>query len=1159
MLPMVRLPLFAFWVLVTTAAAQSSAADVEWFEKTVRPVLAERCHGCHGAERQRSGLRLDHISSVLRGGSNGPAIEKGDPDSSRLLRAIRYDDVTLRMPPKGRLPDAEVAILEEWVRRGAPWPDEPLPSKANDDEGFDLAERRESHWCWAPLSKPSTPPIADKLWARSPIDAFVRNRLELDGLKPGPEADRSVLVRRLSFALRGLPPTAEEVNAFVADESDDAYEEVVDRYLASPRFGERWGRHWLDLMRYAESYGHEFDYNIAYPWEYRDYIIRAFNEDVPYDQLVREHVAGDLLTEPRRNPDRGFNESVLGTGFWHFHQATHAPVDVRMDEAEKIDNQIDVLSKTFLGLTVSCARCHDHKFDAISTADYYALSGYLQSSRRQVAHLDVNGEIEKASKSLDALRAKAGSAVADLRFPEQAARYYEAGKRGLALAPPDRGKREAEELKQRALSAGKYRPQPWKGLSGDQHMHWTGGAPGATLELTLPVPEAGRYRIELGLTSAPDYATVRIKLDEKVIKEKDLYHKNVRSTGPLKCGEHHLSAGDHGLLFEITGANEKAVKNYMVGFDWVRLIPVEGSEAALSELAAEYKLELGELRAWMDAAASPPHHPPIPRDEDVVFADSRKDGFRSWMLTGQAFTRAGGWYGDGPRGRVAHPTLDSRLRSHRHQGAARSPTFTITKPHVLYRIAGENAKVRLIIDGYMMNVHNPLLFGGIAFDVRTGGRWRWHHQGSDVRNYIGHSAYIEVLDDGDGWVALDQVLFSDHGPPAEGDARDLANPAAYAAGASDPVLADWGLRFGIMEGADVLTPLAEQWRQTGQAVPRAMRALAMCDGTPEDEYVFIRGKHQNKGPFVPRRFLEALGGARPSSEGSGRLDLADAMMNADNPLPARVMANRIWHHLFGVGIVPTVDDFGVLGSPPTHPLLLDWLASTFREDRWSVKRLIRRIVLSSTWRMDSRVTDPAAEKQDPSNELLHRMRVLRLQGEAIRDGILSVSGRLDTTMYGRSVDQHLTSFMTGRGRPGRSGPLDGNGRRSIYVAVRRNFLDPFFLAFDGPMTHTATGRRSVSNVPAQALAMMNHPLVAQEAKRWAEKATATESDPAERVRSMYLRALSRHPDADELNRVQGWLKEQAGSRQDRDWKNDLDTWADLAHVLYNSKEFLFVR
>ncbi|MEE2713684.1 MAG: DUF1549 domain-containing protein [Planctomycetota bacterium] len=1156
--------LFLF-LLGSVVSAQPPSADLDWFEKNVRPLLAENCFGCHGPKRQRAGLRVDHLSTILAGGANGAEIVRGDPDKSRLIRAIRYEDVHLRMPPKGRLPEKAIETLEEWVRRGAPWPDEPPPiaGASGDKPAFNLAQRRAAHWCWSELAKPAVPAVADRSWVRQPLDAFVLARLEARGIRPAPEADRRVLIRRLSLALLGLPPSPNEVESFVNDKGPDAYEKIVDGYLASPRFGERWGRHWLDLMRYAESYGHEFDYNIPHPWQYRDYVIRALNADVPYDQIVREHIAGDLLPEPRRNRDSGVNESLLATGFWHLHQATHAPVDVRHDEAEKIDNQIDVFAKTFLGLTVSCARCHDHKFDAISTADYYALSGYLQSSRRQIAYLDPKGSIASETKDLDAIRREGAMALATMDLAGGTEVGVRAGTEGIKLVPPNGGRVEAETLRQLALTAGKYAIQPWNGLSGNQHMFWRDARPGEKLAVGLPVAHDGRYRVELSLTKAPDYAQVHVTLNGHLLKDIDLYDPKVRSTGALDCGVHHLTKGEHRIEIEITGANKKAKRNFMVGFDWISLIPTEGAPNKLQDVAKKYGLEVDQLRRWMAAVAAPPlQRPPIQEDR-VVFADAERGDFESWFRTGEAFTFDGGWYGEGDRGRVAPRSAHSGLRSRRHQGAIRSPTFTISNKHIMYRLAGEGAKIRVIIDGYMMDTYNGLLFGGVSFDVNTGGQWRWHHQHGDLGKFVGHKAYIEILDDGDGWVAIDRIVFAERGSIPRERTYDVAEPAFFRAGSADPRVRDWALRFGLLEGAEKLAAVASRWRERGGQVPRPQRALAMCDGTAEDEYVFIRGKHQNKGPAVPRRFLEALNGpARPAPrERSGRLELAEHVLASDNPLTPRVMANRIWHHLVGRGIVPTVDNFGVLGRPPSNQELLDWISATFREDDWSVKRLIRRIVLSATWRMDSRVSDPAAEEADPANVHLHRMNVVRLQGEAIRDSVLALSGRLDLKMYGRSVDQHLTAFMTGRGRPGRSGPLDGNGRRSIYIAVRRNFLDPLFLAFDGPMTHTTTGRRSVSNVPAQALALMNDPFIRQESKRWAERMVESERDRDQRLDTMYIAAFARRPSAEEREAIMGFLSEQGRARGKRDdaWHDDVATWSDLAHVLYNSKEFTFVR
>ncbi len=340
----------------------SAAEGLEFFERKVRPLLAQRCFECHSGESAKGSLHLDSKAGVLAGGDTGPAIVPGKPGESLLVDAVNYGD-TYQMPPKSKLGSEEVAVLTRWVELGAPWPEEAVAANVSRAK-FDLAERRAAHWVWQPIGSPTPPAVADDAWPQSPIDRFILARLEREGMRPAPAADRRVLVRRLYFDLIGLPPSGEELAAALADESPGAVEDLVDRLLASPHFGERWGRHWLDLVRYCESRGHEYDYTIPNAWQYRDYVIRAINADVPYDRFVTEHLAGDLVSPPRLHPSEGFNESILGTGFWWFEEAVHSPVDIRQDECDRIDQRLDVLSKTFLGLTVACAlprpqiRCH---------------------------------------------------------------------------------------------------------------------------------------------------------------------------------------------------------------------------------------------------------------------------------------------------------------------------------------------------------------------------------------------------------------------------------------------------------------------------------------------------------------------------------------------------------------------------------------------------------------------------------------------------------------------------------------------------------------------------------------------------------------------------------------------------------------------------------
>ncbi len=410
--------LLSAWAALAGAAAASAAdsvADgVEFFEAKVRPVLVARCYECHsaGAKKVRGGLRLDSRAKLLAGGDRGPAVVPGDPDKSLLLEALGYKNPDLQMPKDGKLPDAVIADLAAWVRMGAPWGTDAGGAAVADRPAFDLQQRKRDHWAWRPVHATEPPAVKDAAWLRDPVDRFILAKLEEKNLTPAPPADKRTLLRRVTFDLTGLPPTPEEIDAFRADQSPDAYEKVVDRLLASPRYGERWARHWLDLVRYAETRGHEFDYPIPDAYQYRDYVIRALNADVPYDQFVTEHVAGDLLEKPRLNPAEAFDESILGTGFWFLGEEVHSPVDVSQDQADRFDNRIDVFGKTFLGLTIACARCHDHKFDAISQKDYYSLFGLLESCNYRVVRFDSLEQNRAVARELAAARERSRPALA---------------------------------------------------------------------------------------------------------------------------------------------------------------------------------------------------------------------------------------------------------------------------------------------------------------------------------------------------------------------------------------------------------------------------------------------------------------------------------------------------------------------------------------------------------------------------------------------------------------------------------------------------------------------------------------------------------------------------------------------------------------------------
>ena len=1079
------------------AEATFSAADIEFFERQVRPLLVARCHDCHSAKAKelKGGLRLDSRAAVLAGGDSGPAAIPGKPAESRMIQAVHYGDV-YQMPPDSKLPKEQIAALEQWVSLGLPWPRE-AEVKPRMRDSFDVAARRAEHWCWQPRKPHEPPSVQLKTWPRSPLDQFILARLEQAGLTPAPLADKATLIRRAAFDLTGLPPRPEMVQAFLADDSPEAFARVIDSLLDSPHFGERWARHWMDLVRYAETYGHEFDYVLPHAAAYRDYLIRALNADVPYNQLVREHLAGDLIAEPRRHPQLGTNESILGTGFWWLGEATHAPVDLRGDTAGRMDNQLDVMGKAFLGLTLGCARCHDHKFDAISAADYYALVGYLKSSRRQESFLDPGGQIASSVERLSQLQREGDKTLRQalaMHRPsgQQFAAFLLAAQEVLDGAEPDPAKRQtrvAEVAAKRQLDP--QRLAAWTDL------------------LTQPA---------VAQPSHPLYA----------------WNQLARDPSPAALAQLRKRVADE------TAAAAARAEQYPV----------------LSEFQ--------QPDAWFRDGAA------FAGDALQPLWDARQT---SPQLAIPGTAHSGRW-------------------SDRMQGVLRSPTFTLEHDQILWKIRGRGVKLRLILETYFMDVYNGLLFGGFAIDLNQDAALGWVTQGGDIRRYKGNRGYLEISDSGDGYAQIEEIRFGNGGTPPEligpitrnlldtqslGTREDLA--AAFGplweaavqacttgqADAAQTELVNLALQTGLCTlPADVTKALAElrtQVQQTSDTMPAPPRILTMGDGTPEESPLFIRGNHRTPGDIVPRRFLTALTNGEPESlQGSGRLQLAEQIVDPDNPLTARVYVNRLWHHLFGRGIVPSTDNFGVLGQPPTHPELLDHLAQQLIDEGWSTKRMLRQIMLSQTYQMSSQLR-PEAAAIDPDNQLLHRQRVRRLQGEAIRDAVLFISGRFDPTVYGPSIPIHVTPFMQGRGRPGQSGPLDGAGRRSIYIEVRRNFLSPMMLAFDTPIPFNAVGQRNVSNVPAQALIMMNDPLVIEQANLWAKHVLQNQPATDQRIERLYWDAFSRPPTDVEKNQAREFLAQQSaeyGLPAQAD-PQDERVWSDLCHVLFNVKEFLFLQ
>ena len=987
------------WLLILAISASIvfGQPSNEFFEREIRPLLAKNCQQCHGAKNAFAGLRLHEKSSAMKGSDSGPVIVPGKSADSKLLRAVRGDGIQ-RMPPAGPLPAEEIKKLVQWIEMGAPWPES--PATASSASGFDLEQRLHDHWSWQPVRAVSLPVGA----APNPIDRFLTVK--------APSAERATLLRRVTFDLTGLPPLPEEIAAF---ERDGNYEAIVDRLLASPRFGERMARRWMDVIRFSESHGSEGDPDVPMAWRYRDYLIRAFNGDVPYDQLIREQLAGDLLPRPRTNREENINESALGVA--HFRMVEHGfqPVEPWEDRVKWTDNQIDVFSKAFQGLTVSCARCHDHKFDAISQKDYYAMFGILSGMR-----------------------------------PTQ-----------VAIDSPDVLTRNMSEL--------------------------------AALKPRIKAALAAQWR--------------------------ESVEQAVNGAGPLfpvSVNEAECRAWFDKWKRDLAGRAESNAKNFPNRWD-----------ATVS------------FEQW-------PHR-------GIDLKASRAGEFSVEPSGGKAIN---GIY---PAG------VYSGLLSRKHGSVLTSPRFKIATDSISFQMLGGNFSLaQLIIENYAVprgGIYNQR-YSAKADEL---GWVRW-----DTTFWKGFTAYIEFatqndvtlfqlddednkrkpkpvpVEDGRSWFGARGVSFHDgkkapeaelvpvrllvDSPPKDYSReavqqrlRELLNQAIndWEAGRltdNQAVFLDYFVRQGLLPNTADSISLVAEYRTLEQQIAIPRRAPGVLEEGPPDHPLLVRGDHKHLGAPVPRGYLTALGSPRYSDPATMRLQLAEEVASPRNPFTARVMVNRLWQSAFRAGIVATPDNFGKLGEKPSNPELLDWLAGRFVEDGWSIKKMLRLLVTSQAYQ---------------SSELPIR----RLEAEEIRDAILASSGQIDLTMHGPSVPvnyAHDTGATKGD-RP--KGPLDGKGRRSVYLEVRRNATNPFLDAFDVYKPASTRGKRDVTNVPGQSLTLMNSPFVVEESAKWAETSP--------QVDSLYLRIFGRHATPAELDNAQSYLA-------------DLPI-ASLIQALYNMKEFLYVR
>ena len=820
----------------------------EFFEMKVRPVLAKNCFSCH-TNSKLGGLDLSTRESLLKGGKSGPAIIPGDPAQSLLMKAVRFEDSKLKMPMGGaKLKPEEIAAIETWIKEGATWPESPKPAVAA--KGYVITPEQKAFWSFQPVRKPTLPAVKN---ARSSIDRFILAKLDEKHLKPAPRATRTTLLRRASYDLTGLPPTPEEVDAFLVDKSSNAFEKVIDRLLASPRYGERWGRFWLDVARYSDDkLNSTMDEPQKNAFRFRDWVIEAFNKDLPYDTLVKAQIAGDLLDN---------KDLVAATGMYAL-------------SPEFQDDRVDVTTRGFLGMTVACAQCHDHKYDPIPTRDFYSLMGIFTSSKYNeypLAEKSVVDEFKSRKKEHDDLTAQLKD-----HLKKQADQLAEilATKTADYIKAIAEGKTEAPGLDKETLERwSKYLKKP-------------------TYDYAFENP-----------LKAKDYAGFEKKIIELNDEKKDIDEKNnIRLGGSKLRGD--LSRAD--LL----------------------------------------SLERDKYFFWRD-----------------LFGNT-----------------------------------------------------------------------------------GVLIYGEKKIDRWLSPEWKEH---------------VESL-------------------RAKIEAAKKAMPEEY------PFL------------------------------------HAMADEPkPHNEKIQIKGSRQNLGDEAPREFLTILcnGDPKPFTKGSGRLELAEAIVAPDNPLTARVMVNRIWLGHFGQGIVRTPDNFGVLGERPSHPELLDYLAARFMENKWSIKSMHREIMLSDAYALSTE-NIPANAEADPENRFVWRANVRRLEAEALRDSILYVAGDLDLTTGGPGV-----KFM------------DDNRRRTVYGYVSRRKLDPMLSLFDFPNPNSTSEQRIPTDVPTQRLFLLNSPVMLKASEHLAAKTGS--------VPNAYRMLFGRAPSKEELKAGLDFI----------DAKN---TMPQYLQVLMSSNEFLYV-
>lgn len=952
MFPRLKASLALATAFVSGGSAASATEGIDFFEKKVRPILEQRCLECHSAAKKvKGGLRLDIREGWEKGGDAGPAVTPGDPVKSLLIEAIEYGNQDLQMPPKKKMADAERAVLAEWIKMGAPDPrtGESLVKK---QEGLSIEEGRK-FWSYVPVKKPALPDVQDAKWSRHDLDRFVLSKIESAGLQPAADAAPEALARRIYFNLIGLPPTEEQMEAFIKDAGKDreqAIAKLVDELLASPRFGETWGRHWLDAARFAESSGGGRTLLFKDAWRYRDYVIEAFNADMPFDRFVREQIAGDLLPAGDWKDRR---RQLTATAFLALGPTNYEEQEKQQLRFDVIDEQLETLGRVFLGQTIGCARCHDHKFDPIPQRDYYALAGIFSSTRTL------------------------------LNYSDNVARW---------IATPLPG----DEAKEAEIKAHEERV--------------------ASLKNEIEVAKAALAKAAKAVsepTTRPGLAIAKSELPGIILDDTD-----ARVVGDWKHSTFVRSFIGEGYLHDDNaGKGEKTIT-------FTPQIPESGV----------YELRLAYAHA--NARANNIRVTILHADgEDAVFVDQSEV-----------------------------PPIEGRFVSL--------------------------------------------------------GKFRFEKDGA---------GYVLISNDGTkGYVTVDALQFL---PQGNGSAK-AKTPVAKSDAAKEIDKLEAELKKLVKEG-----PV----RETAMAVRE--------DDAIEDTRIRVRGIEKQRGDAVPRGFLQVALKTQqaplPGNE-SGRRELAEWIASAENPMTARVIVNRVWAWLFGEGLVRSVDNFGTTGERPTHPELLDYLAAQFVEKGWSVKQLVREIVLSRTWQQA--VSKPSAK--DPENALFAHANRRRLDADQIRDALLFVSGKLSFDYLGPNIlkagEINANDFSA---QDVEYGYQFTDTRRSVYTPAFRNKRLELFEVFDFADINQPIGKRNVSTVAPQALYLLNHPFVLEQARAAAGQ-LASSGGAEEKITRAFKRTLGRAPSAVEMEKCRSFI---ASAPEPND-----ESWVQLQHMLFACVDFRYL-